>query len=247
MGLQDLQLFRKKCWEIASRCIMQDKESYMISSYWYDEAIATAEFAVYVGDISLDVALAPFGGPITGFVISQVKSALMELVSMRIEKGTIGYNEIYDLIMKRLEQAAGQADGLIETPGFDKPKVLIAWLTSYILYRIMYRWYFDKDESNNPKGLTEAVQNGLMDFAGKGASILLGEYAKGIAAKRGINLDSTADKEQKWVNEKVEDAAKKGLEAMDSVAGALDKKINEITAALLDFIDRIRNGGVNVY
>jgi len=245
MGLKDLQLFRKKCWEIAFRSIMQDKENYMIESYWYDEAIATAELVVYVGDIALDVALAPFGGPITGFVVTQVKSALIELVSMRIEKGSIGYNEIYDLIMKRLEQAAGQADGLIEVPSFDKPKALIAWLSCYILYRIMYRWYFDKDERGNPKGLTEAIQNGLMDFAGKGASILLGEYAKDIAKKRGIDIDSTADKEQKWVNENVESAAKKGLDAMDSLADSLDKKIDEITASLLDFIDRIKNGGIS--
>lgn len=85
--------------------------------------------------------------------------------------------------MKRLEQAAGQADGLIETPGFKKPKVLVTWLTCYILFCIMYRWYFDKDDNNNPTGLAEVIQNGLMDFAGK------------------------------------------GLDAMDKVADALDKKL----------------------
>lgn len=242
MGLADLQLFRKNCWQIASRFIMQDNENYMIDSYWYDEAIATADLLVYIGDVALDVALAPFGGPITGFVITQVKSALMELVAMRIEKGAIGYNEIYALIMKRLEQAAGQADGLIETPSFDKPKALVAWLTTYILYRIMYRWYFDLDENNNPKGLTEAITNGLMDFAGKGASIILGEYAKNIAKNRGINLDSTADAEQKWVNEGVEKAAKAGLDTLDTAADALDAKISEITTTLLQYIERIRAG-----
>jgi hypothetical protein len=221
---------------------MQEKENYMIDSYWYDEAIATADLLVYIGDVALDIALAPFGGPITGFVVTQVKSALMELVAMRIEKGEIGYNEIYSLIMKRLEQAAGQADGLIETPGFDKPKVLVAWLTTYILYRIMYRWYFDMDENNNPKGLTEAIANGLMDFAGKGASIILGEYAKNIAKNRGINLDSTADAEQKWVNEGVEKAAKVGLDTLDTLAETLDQKISEITATLLLYIERIRAG-----
>jgi hypothetical protein len=246
MGLKDLQLFRRKCWEIASRCIMQEKENYLIASYWYDEAIAKADLVVYVGDIALDVALAPFGGPITGFVVSQVKSALIELISIRIEKGAVKYDKIYNLILKRLEQAAGQADGLIETPGFDKPKVLAAWLSTYILYRIMYRWYFDKDDADNPKGLVEAIQNGLMDFAGKGASILLGEFAKGIAKNRGIDVGSTADKEQKWVNEKVGDAAKKGLDVMDSVADALDQKIKSITTDLIDFIDRIKTGGINI-
>ena len=242
MGLADLQIFRRNCWQIASRFIMQEKENYLIDSYWYDEAIATADLLVYIGDVALDVALAPFGGPITGFVVTQVKAALMELVAMRIEKGEIGYNEIYSLIMKRLEQAAGQADGLIETPSFDKPKVLIAWLTTYILYRIMYRWYFDMDENNNPKGLTEAIFNGLMDFAGKGASIILGEYAKNIAKNRGINLDSTADAEQKWVNDGVEKATKAGLDTLDTLADTLDQKINEITATLLQYIERIRTG-----
>jgi len=247
MGVSDLQLFRKNCWQIASRLIMQEKESYMIASYWYDEAIATAELLVYVGDIALDAALAPFGGPIAGFVIGQVKSSLLELIAFRIEKGSVGYDEIAELITKRLEQGAGQADGLIETPGFDKPKALLAWLVCYILYRILYHWYFDADESGNPKGLLEAIQSGLMDFAGKGASILLGEYAKEIAKKRGLDVGSTADKEQKWVNEKVRDAADAGLGAMDKAAGTLDKKINEITAALLDYIERIRSGGIEFY
>ena len=243
MGIKDFQLFRKKCWEIASRCILQEKESYLIESYWYDEAIATAELVVFIGDSALDVALAPFGGPITGFVISQVKSSFIELVSMRIEKGTIGYSEIFDLIKNRLQQMAGQADGLIETPGYNKPKVLVAWLTSYILYRIMYHWYYDMDqETNEPKGLFEAVQSGLVDFAGKGISILLGEYAKDIADTRGISADTAL--EQEWVNKQVEKGAKKGLDAMGKMAESLDKKISEICAVIMDYIDKIRSGKV---
>ncbi len=246
MGLRDLQLFRQKCWEIASRCILQEKESYLIDSYWYDEAIATAELVVYVGDIALDVALAPFGGPIAGFVIGQVKSGLLELIAVRIEKGGVSYAAIYKLIMKRLEQAAGQADGLIETPGFDKPKALVAWLSCYVLYRIMFHWYFDKEDNGDPKGLVEAVQSGLMDFAGKGVSLLLGEFAKGIAKERGLDLHSTADKEQQWVNDKVSKGAKKGLDAMDHAAETLDKKIEEIKTVLVGYIEKIRSGAVSL-
>lgn len=243
MGLRDLQLFRKNCWYIASRSIMQEKESYLINSYWYDEAIATAELLVYVGDVALEVALAPFGGPIAEFVLKQVRDSLIQLISMRVERGSIGFNEIYELVIKRLEQGAGQADNLIEIPGPDNPKALIAWLASYILYRIMYRWYFDVDDKGQPKGLVEAIQNGLTDFAGKGTSILLSAYAKDIAKKRDIDKGSTANAERKWINEKI----KTGLEAGDTIAGSLDKRLDEFTETLLDFIDRIKNGGINIY
>lgn len=53
--------------------------------------------------------------------------------------------------------------------------------------------------------------------------------------------------EQQWVNNQVSNATSGGLRAMDNVANALDKKINEITAVLVDFIARIRSGGVNIY
>lgn len=241
MGISDLQLYRKKCWEMASRFIMQEKEDYMIASYWYDEAIATAELVVFVGDIALDVALAPFGGPIAGFVLGQVKSSLIDLISLRIEKGKIGYQEMYKFITLRLKQAAGQADGLVETPGMDKPKVLVAWLTGYFCYRVMYHWYFDLEDDGSAKGLLEALSSSAMDFAGKGAAILLGEYAKGIAKDRGIDIGSTADAEQKWVNGKVV----QGFNAADNAARSLDKKIAEISTVLSDYIDRIKSGGVS--
>lgn len=243
MGIKDLQLFRKNCWYIASRSIMQEKESYLIDSYWYDEAIATAELLVYVGDVALEVALAPFGGPIAEFVLKQVRDTLIQLISLRVERGSIGFNEIYELIEKRWEQGAGQADNLLEIPGFDKPKALVAWLASYILYRIMYRWYYDVDDNGASKGLAEAIQNGLTDFAGKGASILLSSYVKDIAKKRGINTGSTAEAEREFINDKI----KKGLNALDPIAEGLDKRLDTFTATLLDFIDRIRSGGINIY
>lgn len=37
----------------------------------------------------------------------------------------------------------------------------------------------------------------------------------------------------------------KGLDVMDSAADALDQRIKGITTELLDFIDRIKTGGIN--
>jgi hypothetical protein len=78
----------------------------------------------------------------------------------------------------------------------------------------------------------------------QGVSILLGEYAKNIAKTSGVHdVGANADREQQWVNDKVSGAAKVGLDAMDSAAEAFDKKIAEITAVLVDYIERIRSGG----
>lgn len=51
-----------------------------------DEAIATAEFAVYIGDTALDIASAPFGGPIAGFVVSQVKGSVIDLITCALKE-----------------------------------------------------------------------------------------------------------------------------------------------------------------
>jgi hypothetical protein len=246
MGIKDLQLFRQKVWQIASRSIMQDKEDYLKDEYWYDEAIATAELLVYIGDIALDVALAPFGGPITGFVVSQVKASLLELISLYVNKGTMSMGDVWDFVVNRFIQMTGQADGAFETPSAEKPKMLIAWLTCYILYRIMYHWFFDKEDDGTRKGLAAAIESGLLDFAGKGASIVLGEFTKKVAKDKGWDKHSVADKDQEITNEAVTKTTKKALEYGDKAAAKLDEMIASATKTLMEFVEKIRTGSISI-
>ncbi|MFH1020011.1 MAG: hypothetical protein V1782_05285, partial [Pseudomonadota bacterium] len=71
LGIADLRIFRRKTWSYAQTCVMQEKASYLQEEAWYDEAIATAELIVYIGDIAFGLAMAPIGGPIAGFVADQ--------------------------------------------------------------------------------------------------------------------------------------------------------------------------------
>ncbi len=242
LGIEDLKLFRQNIWQFASRCIMQEKESYLIASYWYDEAIATAEFAVYIGDTALDIALAPFGGPIAGFVVGQVKSSLIDIIIMRVEKGGLSYANVGDFICKRFVQIAGQADGAFEMPSAEKPKLLVAWMACYILYRFSYHWWFDKEDDGTPKGIYAAIENGLLDFAGKGASAVLGEFTKDIAKKNGWDKYSIAETDQKITNTATADVLKTGLAIGDSAADKLDTLIANSVKTLMEYSDKIRQG-----
>lgn len=244
LGIEDLKVFRHGCWAIAQRCIMQDKESYLIDSYWYDEAIATAELLVYIGDIAFDVALAPFGGPIAGFLASQVKSAVIDMITLYVEKPSIGFDEIFTFIENRFIQMAGQVDGAFEMPKPKETKKLIAWLACYTLYRVGYHWWFDKDEEDKPIGLKESINRGLLDFAGKGAATVLSAFAGDVAKKKGWDKYSIADADQDFVNEKVQKGAKTALDAGDKLAKKADDAIEYAVATLLDFIEKVKGGSL---
>jgi hypothetical protein len=242
VGLEDLKLFRKGCWSFAEHLIMQEKESYLIESYWYDEAIATAELLVYIGDIAFDVALAPFGGPIAGFLASHVKASLIDAVTMYVEKPSIGMAEIWEFCEKRAVMITGQADGLFEVPKPDKPALLIAWLSIYTVYRICYHWQFDKDDDNNSIGIAESINRGLLDFAGKGASTILSAFAGEVAKKKGWDKFSVADADQEYVNKQVLKGAKATFDYADRAAGYLDNRIGVTVNNLLEYIEKLRMG-----
>jgi len=221
LGISDLKIYREKVWQIASRAILQDKERYMQDSYWWDEAIATAELVVAVGDIAFEVVLSSVGGPIAGFAASQVKGAFIDFVSLYVEKPSIGMPELQEFLEKRFIQMVGQADGAFNMPEPTETKKLAAWLATYTVYRIMYHWWYDKNNQNNPIGITEAVKRGIYDLAGKGASTLLSGYIKESRFKTG----------------KVADFANEDQELFDD---AVQKTADTLT----DFIDRIKNGGI---
>lgn len=202
LGIEDLRLFRRKCWDIAQMSIMQEKQEYLLDEAWYDEAIATLDLVVYVGDIAFDLALAPIGGPIAGFLAANVKNTFIELCG-QLYAGT--NKSIWDLTkdvaVNRAVQSLGSADGLIEMPKADEPKKLVMWLSSYVVYRIGYHWQFDKDDNNNSIGITEAINRGLLDFIGKGAGALLGDYMKEVGKGRWVESVSVADADQNFLSE----------------------------------------------
>ncbi len=163
-GIKDYQIFRTKCWEFAQNLIMQEKESYLLKSYSADIAIAYLELYVYVGDVAFDIAMMPVGGPIAGFLVAQVKSAALELITVRIEKGSIGYDELCEFVWKRIEQATGQADGLVTMPKPSEPQKLLVWLACFFLYRFVWNWYWGKDEHDQPIGIAGALEKAALDF-----------------------------------------------------------------------------------
>lgn len=244
LGLEDLREFRKNCWSIAERSIMQERQEYLIDEAWYDEAIAYADVLVFIGDIAFDLALAPIGGPITGFIASQVKTAFIEVCEIYNTNPNKSIGELaIDFASKRLEVVAGGADGLIKMPEKDNPKALAAWLTTYVIYRIGYHKYYDVDESNESISIIEAVKRGLMDFVGKGAGILLGDFIKAQGKGRWVEKISVADKDEKLVNDNVEKALKTSLDTLDKGADKADEIVSEVLDTLLEYLHKLKITG----
>jgi hypothetical protein len=142
----------------------------------------------------------------------------------------------------RFQQMVGQADGAFEVPSAEKPKLLAAWLACYTIYRIAYHWWYDAEDDGTPKGIAAAIENGVLDFAGKGASVVLGEFTKSIAKQKGWDKYSIADKDQNITNEAVTKVAKAGFDAADKAAGKLDALIEDSVKTLLDFLNKIKTG-----
>lgn len=243
LGIADFRLYRRNIWNYAQTCVMQEKASYLADEAWYDEAIATAELMVYIGDIAFGLAMGPIGGPIAGFIADQVKSSFLEVCELYVKGTDKSFGGLlWEYGKKRFIQSAGAADGLIEVPKVNQPGKLALWLSLYTLYRIGYHQQFDKDEADNPIGLSEAIQRGLLDFVGKGAGALLGDYLTELGKGRWVERISVTDKDQKIVNDAVSKGAKKGLDALDKAAGQADELVAKTVAVLLSYLDKLKAG-----
>lgn len=233
LGLEDLKLFRKHCWEIASRMILQKKEDYMQDVYWYDERIAELELTVFVGDVAFALATAPFGGPITAFLADTAKSTFLELCEEYVKKGDIfNWDTLQEVIWNRFKQSIGSVDNFIDAPEKASPKALAAWVASFYLYRVFYHWSFDKDEAGNSLGLVAALENGLKDLITNRCLALLGDYMKEAALKDGIDFGQRIKAEE----DMVEGALVKGFDMADKGAALLDDAVKVI----VDFIKSIQ-------
>lgn len=230
-GVKDYQLFRKECWQFAYNLIMEEKESYLKESYAADTAIAYLEIYVYIGDVAFDIALMPVGGPIAGFLIGHAKSAALELISMRIERGDLGFEELKELIMKRIEQTTGMLDGAVSMPKPKEYTKLATWLACFFLYRFIWHWYWSTDENNNPVGITGALEKAAYDFAGKALSGLLGNFVEEIAQN-----SSFAQLSQKVYNKDMDEALAKPLTDLG------DQGFNQLIEVLTGYLDKIKNG-----
>ena len=233
LGLEDLKLFRKHCWEIASRMILQKKEDYMQDVYWYDERIAELELTVFVGDVAFALALAPVGGPIASFLADNVKATFLELCEQYVKKGDVfTWDTLQEIIWNRFKQAMGSVDNFIGAPEKASPKVMAAWVCSFYLYRVFYHWHFDKDEAGNSLGLVAALEDSLKDLLANRSLALLGDYVKEVSKKDGIDFSKRIKAE--------EDAAASALVGAFDMADRGAAALDSVVEAMADFIKSIQ-------
>lgn len=234
---KDLYNFRQTIWQIASRAILQEQESYMKDAYWYDEVIDQASVVVDIGNIAFDIALAPFGGPITGFVVSEIKDGGLELMDLWLTKPSFGYKEAKEFVSHRLIQGVGMADGLVEMPDLTKPsnyKKFAIWISAYCLYRFSYHLEFDKEDGNSI-GVIEAFKRAVYDMAGKSASSMMNGQIKKFVEH--YKVKSIADADQALLNKGMTTA----MDVADDVAKKADHMLDRFIAELMEFIEKIKS------
>jgi hypothetical protein len=233
LGLKDLQAFRRHCWEIAKRMVLQKKEDYLKESYWYDERIAELELVTFVGDGAFAVALTPLGGPITAFLVDNAKSTFLELCEIYVKEGdAFTWEALEEVVWNRFKQTIGSVDNFIGMPEDASWKVKTAWVCSYFLYRVFYHWYYDEDDAGNSLGIVAALENAALDFGVSRITALFGDYVKGVAKKDGIDFSKRINAEEGAV----EKALAGAFDMADKGAGALDNAVETI----VDFIKSIQ-------
>lgn len=115
-GTNDYKIFRRKVWKIAKESIFEKRDSYLNDANWYNAAIATAQTYKFIGDIAFNLAILPFGGHLTAFVLDNVKGTVIDMADIYYSSDSIGFNEFLELIKKRMIDLAGQADVLTNIP-----------------------------------------------------------------------------------------------------------------------------------
>ncbi|HHV18345.1 MAG TPA: hypothetical protein GXZ27_05735 [Thermoanaerobacterales bacterium] len=233
LGLKDLQAFRRHCWEIAKRMVLQKKEDYLKESYWYDERIAELELVTFVGDGAFAIALTPLGGPITAFLVDNAKSTFLELCEIYVKEGdAFTWEALEEVMWNRFKQTIGSVDNFIGMPEDANWKVKTAWACSYFLYRVFYHWYYDEDDAGNSLGIVAALENAALDFGVNRITALFGDYVKDVAKKDGIDFSKHIKAEE----DAVEKALTGAFDMADKGAGALDNAVKTI----VDFIKSIQ-------
>ncbi len=172
-GIEDYQAYRKQVWKSAENQILQKRDSYLSSAAYADTAIVALEFAKNIGDIALDMALAPIGGPFASILIGQAKDSILEIVELYSnDKLTFeGFKEFFN---NRLTQMIGMIDNFFDPPEPDDPnfkKKAAIWFSCYFIYRCWYHITYDQDDSGNPAGVVSGVKAAVQDMTVKAVMV----------------------------------------------------------------------------
>ena len=234
-GTEDLKTYRKAVWETAQEVIFQERDQHLQNALWYDRAIGVCNVLIFVGDIAFSVAVLPLGGPVTAFLMSNVKQAVINMAEIYFSSDSIGWNELDRFITDHVKYLSGQADVFYGPPKKNEPKKLAAWLAGFTLYRIGYHWMWSKDEYGRPVGMYGAIVNGIKDLTKKGVGIMLKDYVKSSAKTDGAL----------WKKEYSQNMSENVTEEAQNMLGTAKDAIDGMESAvitILNYLDYLSGG-----
>ena len=173
MGLYELREYRHKIWKMAQHLNTLEREEYIKEAAKCDDEIAKLQLVTAATDWAYDalIGLLIKDAVLTTWAVQQLKPAALSFwdAYKSAPEGSSWMDILTDWCKKALTSSLGTLDGLVEFPKMPKPGAsgkeyalygahVMAFLTVFGVYRIVYRLFTDKDDDGNPVGFFETLK-----------------------------------------------------------------------------------------
>jgi len=191
MGVADLQMFRRECWNIARDALVREAQDYLDEAAWYDQAICVAEWTVWLTDRAFNAVAGTVFGPIGAYAAGFVKNSIADIIVKCEENWDKDWYTICsEIVWSRLQDAVGSG---IDTAKFSEPEVSAKFIASFVTYKFVWHLWFDTDDSGQRKGVIEALKAAAWDLTGVGIEKALEPFVKAKAARDGLVANEKLD------------------------------------------------------
>ena len=190
MGVDELRMFRKACWETARFILMQEFRDYKEAADIWDSRLFYLETTQWVVDqcfsVTASLALAEFG-PMGPLIADQVYKSIYDVVSVSIDKWDQDWFTLgTEIIWKRVGGFTGKA---IDTAAFSKPEFTVKWVAQYAAYRIVWHWFWDYESNGKRKGFTKAIKSTGWDLAGQAFKTNMKSFLKNACESCAVDIN----------------------------------------------------------
>jgi hypothetical protein len=172
-SVEDLKEFRRKTWDTAYDAIMEGAAKDLETAEKWEMALTAAEWVEMLAEKAWSASASLAFGPVGAQVADEVYKCVMESIKAIGEKWNEDWGAIAEALVKTNigiiigeTVKAGSKDVMKAMWG--DPKVCLKWIAQYTVWRTMYHWYMDMDDSGqHRKGFTPAMYAAGKDLSGE--------------------------------------------------------------------------------
>jgi hypothetical protein len=186
-GVDELRMYRKKCWEIARDALMKEALDYRKAANNWDTALYCAEWVQWVADQCFSVTASLAFGPFGSFISDQVYKSICDIVSVSADKWDQDWYTIgKEVIWRRIGGFSGKA---IDSTAFKNPEFSTSWIAQYVTYKVIWHWFWDYESNGKRKGFVKAVKAAGLDLVGQTFKTNMKAFIKEATASCGVEVN----------------------------------------------------------